>query len=308
MQNRKVEDIKLEKGMSADKLIKIMEASGGFTSKKVAQGVDILEEMVKKECTNFVSFPACIVATGTRGILKTLVEKKWFDVVITTCGTIDHDIARSFEPYYHGDFNMDDVELHKEGINRLGNIFVPQYNYGGILEKKVQPILQELWDSGSRKLSTKEILWEFGKRLDSDSILYWCSKNEVAMFVPGITDGAFGYQLWSFWQEHKEFGIDLFKDEAELSELVFKAQKTGGLIIGGGISKHHLLWWNQFKDGLDYAVYITTASEHDGSLSGAQSREAISWGKLNEKASHVTIESDATVVLPIMVAALIERL
>ena len=77
--------------------------------------------------------------------------------------------------------------------------------------------------------------------------------------------------------------------------------------MGGGISKHHLLWWNQFRDGLDYAVYITTAAEYDGSLSGARTREAISWGKVSEKAKHVTIDGDVTVVLPLMTAALLDR-
>jgi len=80
------------------------------------------------------------------------------------------------------------------------------------------------------------------------------------------------------------------------------------LIIGGGISKHHTIWWNQFREGLDYSVYITTAFEYDGSLSGARVREAISWGKVKEDARFVTIESDATLVLPFMIATLKKRL
>ena len=93
-----------------------------------------------------------------------------------------------------------------------------------------------------------------------------------------------------------------------MNDKVWKAKKSGALIIGGGISKHHVIWWNQFKDGLDYAVYISTAVEYDGSLSGAKPHEAVSWGKINEKASFVSIEEDATVALPIILAALKERL
>jgi deoxyhypusine synthase len=308
MQDREVKDIELVKGASANELVKLMDASGGFTAKKVAQGVDILEEMIKSECTNFLSFPACIIATGARGIIRDLVKEGLFQAIITTCGSVDHDIARSLAPYYHGDFNLDDIALHRDGINRLGNIVMPRDNYGKALEDKVGPILNELWREGKKDFSTRELLWEFGSRLGQDSILHWCSKKEIPIYVPGITDGAFGYQLWSFWQEHKDFKVDSFKDEDELAELVFKASKTGGLIIGGGISKHHLIWWNQFNDGLDYAVYLTTAVEYDGSLSGARAKEAISWGKVSEKARHVTIESDATAVLPLMVSALFERL
>ena len=90
--------------------------------------------------------------------------------------------------------------------------------------------------------------------------------------------------------------------------IVFNAKKSGAIIIGGGISKHHVIWWNQFKEGLDYAVYLTTAVEYDGSLSGAQTREAISWGKIKEMADHVAVEGDATVTLPIIIGAIVERL
>ncbi|MCS7115015.1 MAG: deoxyhypusine synthase family protein, partial [Candidatus Bathyarchaeota archaeon] len=102
--------------------------------------------------------------------------------------------------------------------------------------------------------------------------------------------------------------INVLRDEQLLSDMVWQAKKSGALIIGGGISKHHVLWWNLFKEGLDYAVYITTAVEYDGSLSGARPREAVSWGKIKEKAKTVTIEADATIILPMLFAALLERL
>jgi deoxyhypusine synthase len=127
------------------------------------------------------------------------------------------------------------------------------------------------------------------------------------MIVPGITDGAVGYQIWQFSQDH-HIKIDILKDEQLMSDLVWNAKKSGALIIGGGISKHHTIWWNQFKDGLDYVVYITTAVEWDGSLSGARPREAISWGKVKERAKMVTVQEDATIALPIIFAALLERL
>ena len=79
-------------------------------------------------------------------------------------------------------------------------------------------------------------------------------------------------------------------------------------MIGGGISKHHTIWWNQFRDGLDSAVYITTAVEHDGSLSGARVREAVSWGKVRKDARFVTVEGDATILLPVIMNAVADRL
>jgi deoxyhypusine synthase len=305
----KVKDFEVTKGISADNLIKQMKASGGFTAKNLAIGVDILEEMLRnKDSLNFLSFPACIIATGTRGIIREMLKNKWFKLVITTCGTLDHDLARCYKDYYQGEFFMDDRELHKKGISRIGNVLVPNESYGEIIEEKMLKFLSEIYGEGKRELATYELCWEIGKRLDETSLLYWCWKNSIPVIVPGITDGAVGYQLWQFSQDHKDLKINVLKDEQLLSDMVWQAKKSGALIIGGGISKHHVLWWNLFKEGLDCAVYITTAVEYDGSLSGARPREAVSWGKIKEKAKTVTIEADATIVLPIIFAALLERI
>jgi len=304
---RKVEDIDLSRSTDLPGLVEAMGRGGGFTAKKIAIGVEILRTMFRRtRCTTFLSFPAALMATGVRGILRGLVERKLVDVVITTCGTADHDLARVWQPYYHGDFEMDDVALHRLGVNRLGNILVPNESYGIVLEKKLQPMLRDLWKAGRRSLSTKELLWEFGRQTGSrESLLWWAWKNQIPVYVPAIFDGAVGYQLWSFWQDHKVFAIDQFRDESELADLVFGAKESGALMIGGGVSKHHTIWWNQFRGGLDYAVYITTAPEWDGSLSGARVREGISWGKVKETAKQVTIEGDASALLPMMVGAAI---
>jgi len=306
---KEVKDFRLNKKTPVDDLVRQMGDSGGFTAKNLSLATDIVEKMIKeKDCLNFLSFPACIIATGTRGVIKEFVKRKWFDVLITTCGTLDHDLARSFKDYYQGTFFADDKELHKKGINRLGNVFVPVESYGIIIEKKMQIFLKEIYKE-QKELTTHELVWQLGKRINNkNSILYWCWKNKIPVIVPGISDGAVGYQIWQFWQDHKDFRINEMKDEQLLSDLVWNAKKSGALVIGGGISKHHVIWWNQFKHGLDYAVYITTAVEWDGSLSGAKTREAISWGKIKETAKHVTVEEDATVALPIIFASLSKRL
>jgi deoxyhypusine synthase len=303
-----VKDIEIRGKISVDGLVNQMFKSGGFSAKDIAVSVNIIEDMIKdKKCLKFLSFPACIISTGTRGIIKEMIKRKLFDVVITTCGTLDHDLARIWKNYYHGSFLMDDVELHKMEINRLGNVIIPNDSYGSIIEKKMSKFLKEIY-SEKKEMSTYEFIWEIGKKIkDKNSILYWCYKNKIPMIVPGITDGAVGYQIWQFSQDH-DIKINILKDEQLMSDLVWNAKKSGALIIGGGISKHHTIWWNQFKNGLDYVVYITTAVEWDGSLSGARPREAISWGKVKEKAKMVTVQEDATIALPIIFASLLERL
>ena len=306
---KKVRDFKLKHGISVKDLVDQMYESGGFVAKKVGVGVKILKKMLKESDVRFLSFPADIISTGTRGVIKEMIKRKMFNVVITTCGTLDHDLARIWKNYYHGNFLANDVELHKEGIYRLGNIFIPTSSYGEILENKLLPMFEEIYKE-KKKLSTIELIREVGKRIAKEekakeSIVYWAWKNNIPIVVPGITDGSFGSQLWTFRESHPDFVIDVLKDEHELANIVWNAKNSGALMIGGGISKHHVIWWNQFRGGLDYAVYITTAVEWDGSLSGARLREAVSWGKVKENAKYVTIEGDATVILPLMLGAII---
>jgi len=305
-----VKDYQFTENMTVNELVGQMEDAWGFTAGKLATGVDILEAMTAdKKCVKFLSFTADIIATGTRGVIRELVKRKLVDAIITTCGTLDHDIARCWKDYYRGSFIMNDSRLHEKGVNRLGNVLVPNDSYGTIIEEKIQTILSDLYKEGRKELSTAELSREIGLRCcNESSILYWAAKNDIPIYVPGITDGSVGYQLWFFNQDHKDFRINILKDEDDLNNTVFDAKKSGALIIGGGISKHHTIWWNQFKDGLDYVVYISTANEWDGSLSGARPREAVSWGKISEKAKRMMIEGDATMVLPIMTSALIDRL
>jgi deoxyhypusine synthase len=311
--SKPVKDICIEANEGADSIVRQMFESGGFVAKKMAVGVDILETMSREEgCVKFFSSPSSPVSTGCRGIYKVLVKNKFIDVFITTSGMVDHDYARVWRDYYHGDFEMDDAKLYKEGINREGNVLIPNECYGEILEDRIQPLLEKLYKE-KKEYSTKELCWALGESLKDEenkesSILYWAWKNKIPIYIPGPTDGAFGSQLWLFSQQKKDFKIDLFKDEQELNSIVMNAKYTGAFMIGGGISKHHTIWWNQFRGGLDYAVYITTAPEWDGSLSGARVKEAISWGKVKEKAQHVDIEGDATTMLPLMISSLMERL
>ncbi len=306
-----VRDIELGEKDSVSDIFRQLSLAGGFQARNLGMALDILERMSRdSQCFKFLSFPAAIIATGNRGIVREIVRRKLCDAIITTCGTLDHDIARAYRPYLSGgEFTMDDVDLEKRGMHRLGNVLVPKNSYGPLIEEKMQAILNRMYLKGEKQPSTQLLCQRIGESLkDRKSILYWTAKNKIPVFVPGITDGAVGSQAWLFYQTHRDFKLDLLGDEQSLSDIVYSAKRSGALMLGGGISKHHTLWWNQFRDGLDYAVYITSATEYDGSLSGAHVREAISWGKVSTKARQVTVFGEVTTLLPFIAAALIQRL
>ncbi len=297
----KVRDVRLKPSKDVASLVDQMHAAGGFMGRHLAEAAMIYTEMLDdRDCTKFLSFRAALVATGTRGVIVDMIRGGMVDVIVTASGTLDHDLARSWGDYYHGSFDLDDSKVKKDGYHRLGNLLVPLAAYGPALEKRLQPWLESKYQAGMKSVTTEALCRELGELGDERSILYWARKMQVPVFVPGPMDGAVGSQVWLFANRRTDFKIDVVGDEKRLADITFDAKKSGALVIGGGISKHHLLWWNQFKGGLDYACYITTAAEWDGSLSGAQVKEAISWGKVKSRARTVTLYAEATASLPMI--------
>lgn len=295
----KVKDIRLKPSKEVAALVDQMRASGGFMGRHLAEAAQVYTDMLDDpRCTKFLSFPADLVATGTRGLIADMVREGMVDVIVTTCGTLDHDLARSWGDYLHGGFDLDDVRVKKEGYHRLGNVLVPLDVYGPAIEKRLQPWLEERYQEGEKSMTTERLCTALADLAGEDSILRAARDMKVPMFVPGPMDGAVGSQVWLFANRRPDFRLDVIGDEKRLADIVFDSKKSGALVLGGGISKHHVIWWSQFKGGLDYACYITTATEFDGSLSGAQVKEAISWGKVRPKAKKTTLMADVTASLP----------
>jgi len=283
----------------------------GFQASHLSQASEVIKKMQSEKCTIFLSFTSNMVSSGLRELFAFMVKHKMVSAIITSVGSIEEDLMKTHKPFLLGSFEADDKQLHKKGINRIGNIFVPNERYIW-LETQLMPFFKEMLELQKKKgkmLSAREIIFELGKKTkDENSILFWATKNNIPIFCPAITDGAFGLQLFSFKQQNREFGIDVTADMQELADIVLGAEKTAGIILGGGIAKHHTIGANILRDGLNYAVYVSTATESDGSLSGAKVKEAVSWGKINETAEQVFVEGDATIIFPLLFYSMKETL
>ena len=120
--NNHIKDYSIETS-SISTILNSMADSGGFESRNLSDGVNILQRMQNdSRCTKFLSFVGALISTGARGIIRDMLRNQMFDCVITTCGALDHDIARTYDKYYPGDFRMDDSMLLKKKIHRLGNV------------------------------------------------------------------------------------------------------------------------------------------------------------------------------------------
>ncbi|XP_043691302.1 deoxyhypusine synthase isoform X2 [Telopea speciosissima] len=229
------------------------------------------------------------------------------DVVVTTAGGIEEDLIKCLAPTYKGDFSLPGAYLRSKGLNRTGNLLVPNDNYC-----KFEDWILPIFDRMLEEQSTENILWtpskviaRLGKEInDQSSYLYWAYKNNVPVFCPGLTDGSLGDMLYFHSFRNPGLIIDVVQDiRAMNGEAVHASpRKTGIIILGGGLPKHHICNANMMRNGADYAAFINTAQEFDGSDSGARPDEAVSWGKIRGSAKTVKVHCDATIAFPLLVA------
>ncbi len=259
--------------------------------------------MIKEKSFIYFGYTSNMVSSGLRDIFRWIIKHKKINVAVTTSGGIEEDIIKCLGDFYLGDFRVSGAELRKKGINRIGNIFVSNNRYVDF-EKFFQPILKELYDKQIKTgkiINPSELVWKLGEKINNkESICYWAWKNKIKIYCPAITDGAIGDNIYFFKTKHPEFKIDVIEDIKEINDSTIGLKKSGVIILGSGVVKHHILNANMFRNGADYAVYINEAQEHNASDAGALPEEAVSWGKLLPNAKAVKVYGDATIIFPLI--------
>ncbi|MEM4257462.1 MAG: deoxyhypusine synthase [Candidatus Diapherotrites archaeon] len=309
---RKSQEIKGEKILGYDfdqgtNYEKIIESyyTTGFQATHLAKAIKIINKMIETKSTIFLGYTSNMVSSGLRDIFRYLTKHKKVQVIVTTAGGIEEDIIKCLGDFILGDFKANGKELRKKGINRIGNIFVPNERYIKF-EKFMQPLLEEIHNeqkTQKKVISVSELIWKMGEKINNEkSILYWAWKNKVRIFCPAISDGAIGDNLYFFKYKHNDFVLDIALDVVLLNDTTIDQKKTGLIILGSGVIKHAILNANMFRNGADYAVYINNAQEFDGSDAGATPDEAVSWGKILPEANSIKVFGDATILFPIIVA------
>jgi deoxyhypusine synthase len=302
-----IQDFKWTKGMTVKDLVDSYH-NLGYQSSELKKAADVIVKMKKDSAKIFLTFTSNMVTSGLRGFFSQLIKNKIANVIVTTVGGIEEDIMKaSGEKFKIGSFEADDVELHEKGINRIGNILINNESYMKF-EDKMMKIIEILYNK-QKRWAVSEMLKEIGLMLDDESsILYQAAKNDVPIFCPAITDGAFGFHLYLFQQKHNDFIIDVVKDFGNILFSTSQDEKKGIIALGGSISKHHAILSTLLNGGADYAVYMTTAHKTSGSMSGATTQEAKSWGKVKEESDIATVIGDVTITFPLAMINAMEQL
>ncbi len=294
-----------DNGINYEKIVDSY-ATTGFQASELSKAIKIINEMRKeKEITIYLGYTSNMVSSGLRDIFRYLTKHKMVDVIVTTAGGIEEDFIKCMDDFLLGEFTLSGKELREKGINRTGNILVPNSRYCDF-EDWLNPILERLYQeqkTSGEILTTSEFIQLLGKEIDNEqSIYYWAQKNNISVFCPAITDGSIGDMIYYFTYKHSDFKMDIVRDAKIFNDIAMNAKKTGVIILGTGVIKHHILNSNMLRNGCDYAVYINTSEEYDGSDSGARPDEAVSWGKIIPNSKMIKVYGDATILFPLVVA------
>ena len=297
---------KINPGMSVDDLVREYRGCA-FGAGRLAEAVEIYYEMLASEkTTKFFGLAGAMTPAGMRNIVADLIRDGYIDVLVTTGANMVHDTVEALGlHHYKGTDCANDIQLKNECIDRIYDVYLPDQHFTD-LEEFLQSVYAGL---PQEKLSIRQVLTEIGKNLDDDSsILKTAAEMGVPVYCPALQDSVIGLQAW-LYKEGNPLHVDAFADMHEFIETCYAAENAGALLIGGGVPKNYILQSMLVTPkSFDYAIQLTMDHPETGGLSGATLDEAQSWGKVGENAKAVTVYADATITLPLMVAAVRTRL
>ncbi len=283
----------------------------GLQATCLGQAIEITKNMRDDKATIFLAFTSNMGTSGVRENIKYLVKEKMVHVLSTTAGGIEEDIIKCFKPFVIGDFRAPGAVLRDDGINRTGNIFIPndRYIYFERFMKKFLDRLLDMQKKNGNIIGIKEFVYELGHELElqkvenrKESFTYWAYKNDLPLFCPALPDGSLGDMIYFFKKNHPEFKIDTSDYIVQVTDIALNCEKMGIIAIGGSVPKHLVANAALFRDGAEYAVYLNSGLEMEGSNAGAPIDEAVSWGKIKADAQRVKVEAEASLTFPLFVA------
>lgn len=278
----------------------------GIQAANFGMGVEIVNKMIEDNAFIFLSCTSNMISSGNREIIKFLVKNKMVHAITISAGGVEEDIIKCLRPFVVGNFDIAGRSLFDKGVGRIGNIFAPYDRYL-YFEKFMNPFFDRIYEEQKTKgkmWTPSEFIKELGKEINNEeSVMYWAYKNDIPVFCPALTDGSIGDLMHFQKLKRPDFYIDIVGDHTKIVNLALNVEKSAAIILGGGVSKHYVLNANIFREGLDYAVYITTAQEYDASDSGGNQQEAMTWAKIKLNAPNVKIRAEATLIFPLLVAA-----
>jgi len=328
---RPTHPLDLSKVRTVDELVRSM-GETAFTGRQVGDAADVLEAMARdKDCFVVMTLSGAMTVAKMGLIFCDLIESGIVNAVVSTGALMAHGLVEATGlSHFRYDPKMDDRELFHAGYNRVYDSLEPETNLDHV-EEVIQHIFRN-WDAGETVCSWK-IHRRIGEYLVKNAkgrgILKTAFEQNIPVFVPAFTDSELGIDF----ALHKKLRLregkpllrfDPYEDFEKFATTMLATKRMGIFTIGGGVPRN---WSQQFgvyaellsRRGYEklplkrynYGLRICPEPVHWGGLSGSTYSEAVSWGKFvppEEGGLFAEVFDDATVALPLIVGAVLERL
>lgn len=313
--SKKIKHIDLKKNRSVNEILNAFHHTS-FQSRNLAKCFSVFKSMLSdKNAVIFFGLSGALVPGGMRRVVRDMIEFNMIDVLVSTGANLYHDFFES-QGYNHyvGTRVIDDSQLRELRIDRIYDTFADD-----TLFLKTDDFFKEYPKTLENRLySTREFFHGLGKKIkDPHSIMRTAYTKGIPVFCPTIHDSGIGIGLSVYCSNNSSkntFGIDLLKDNYEIMQIDKLARKTGVFYVGGGVPKNYIQQIEPMLEvfgynapGHQYAIQITTDDAKWGGLSGCTFEEAKSWGKIEDYTQSATVHIDATIGLPLLVAAILEE-
>ncbi|WP_231185144.1 deoxyhypusine synthase [Haladaptatus sp. DYF46] len=312
--------------------------NAGVGAANIHKAVDIYAEMLSDDVTTFFGLAGAMVPTGMRKIVADLIRDGHIDALVTTGANLTHDAIEGIGgKHHHGraypscshsqksrehgrdeqggkSMREHDEQLRDEEVDRIYNVYLPQEHFA-LFESHLR---SEVFPNIEETVTIQRLTEELGRAngevneregVEEDAgIAAAAYENDVPVYCPAVQDSVLGLQAWMYSQT-SDFQLDALTDMTHLTDLAFEADSAGAMVVGGGVPKNYVLQTMLVSPkAYEYAVQLTMDPPQTGGLSGATLDEARSWGKLEKAARNVSVYADATITLPLVVAAARERI
>jgi len=327
-----LESLDLTRVRSIDGLVRAM-AKTAFTGRQVGEAADVLEAMARdKDCFVVMTLAGAMTVAKQSLIIADLIDRGIVNAIVSTGALMAHGLVEATgRSHFRYNPDVSDTELYEQGYNRVYDTLEPEQNLDDV--EVVMSEILENWDHNEVVCSYK-LNHAIGAHLAKHAkgqrgILKSAFEKGVPVFVPAFTDSELGLdvalnnRLRESTGRHK-LRFDPFEDLEHFAATLLRQTRLGIFTIGGGVPRN---WSQQFGPFIElrhrrlgenvplkryhYGVRICPEPVYWGGLSGSPYSEAISWGKFvppAEGGRFGEVFLDATVGLPLIVAAVLERL
>ncbi len=308
--------VEVERKLSISELLDKM-GGASFQGRNLSQAYNVWKRMLSGETTIFMGLAGALVPAGMRKLIVHLIENRWIDCLVSTGANLFHDAHESLGRFHWmGSPQVDDCLLKEKGIDRIYDTFAleEEFRQADVYIANFTAKLDQ-----SRLYSTREFLNLLGKSLSDNGaqkgILSAAYEAGVPIYCPAIGDSSIGIAVaYGRFRGENKLNFDIVADVLETAKIAIKSKSTGVIYFGGGTPKNFIQQTEvtasilgEDVSGHKYAVQVITDPPHWGGLSGCTFSEAQSWGKVAIDATSATVYCDATIALPILVAALEEE-